>query len=85
MGFMSLAPGKTFLLFIMLGATLQVRADVMVNNLNQPKENYFGPIGGDANTNDFLIAQEFTQPAGPNPFQLKEITLPADQIINLDL
>jgi hypothetical protein len=72
---MSLTPTKNLLLFIMLAGVLPVRADIIVNNLNQPTENYFGPIGGDANTNDFLIAQEFTLPAGPNPFQLEEITL----------
>lgn len=72
---MSLTSAKNLLLSIMFAAALPVRADVMVSNLSQPTENYFGPIGVDANTNDFLIAQEFTLPAGPNPFQVEEITL----------
>ena len=34
-----------------------------MNNLNQPISAWDGPIGTDANTNDFLLAQEFTLPA----------------------
>jgi hypothetical protein len=66
---------KTIAVFIIIASVFRVGADVIVNNLNQPTEDYFGPIGSDSNTNDFLIGQEFTLPAGPNPFQLKEITL----------
>lgn len=60
------------LIFAGLG---QLRADVMVDNLGQPTENYFGPIGSDSNTNDFEIAQEFTLPAAATPFQLNAISL----------
>lgn len=51
------------------------RAEVMVNNLDEPTENYFGPIGDDSTTNDFLIGQEFTLPSGANPFQINKIAL----------
>jgi hypothetical protein len=59
---------------VVLGA-VPVRADDMVDNLNQPTENYFGPIGDDSSTNDFLIGQEFTLPAGATPYDLTGITL----------
>ncbi|MDE3066039.1 MAG: hypothetical protein KGJ60_00665 [Verrucomicrobiota bacterium] len=52
-----------------------VRADVLVDNLTQPTEGYYGPIGSDANTNDFLVAQEFTVPSGLTPYRLDKVTL----------
>jgi hypothetical protein len=61
-------------LFTFAAATF-ARADVIVNNLTQPTGNYYGPIGDDSNSNDFLIAQEFTLPAGPCPYRLNQITL----------
>ncbi len=51
------------------------RSDVIVNNLTQPTRNYYGPIGSDANSNDFRIGQEFLIPPGPNPYLLNEVTL----------
>jgi hypothetical protein len=61
--------------FFFFAAAVSLRAAVIVDNLSQPTANYFGPIGSDSNKNDFLIGQEFTFPAGPNPFQLNGITL----------
>jgi hypothetical protein len=68
---------KAFLgfVFFVSAATVSLRAAVIVDNLSQPTADYFGPIGSDSNSSDFLIGQEFTLPAGPNPFQLNEITL----------
>jgi hypothetical protein len=63
-----------FFLFLLM-TVVSVRADVIVDNLNQPTQNYFGPIGSDSNSNDFLIGQEFALPAGPNPFQLNDVAL----------
>jgi hypothetical protein len=60
---------------LILTAAVAVRGDVIVNNLNQPTQNYFGPIGDDSTTNDFLIGQEFTLPPGATPYQLNQITL----------
>jgi hypothetical protein len=68
---------KAFLEFVFFAfaTAVSLRAAVIVDNLSQPTANYFGPIGSDSNKNDFLIGQEFTFPAGPNPFQLNGITL----------
>lgn len=66
--------GVLTVFFTLIAATF-VRAEVIVDNLNQPTSYYFGPIGSDSNNNDFLIGQEFSFPSGPNPFQLSEITL----------
>ena len=43
--------------------TASVRAEVIVDNLSQPVSGWDGPIGTDANANDFLLAQEITLPA----------------------
>ena len=64
-----------FLCLSILTTTAVVRADVIVDNLNQPTEYYFGPIGGDSTTNDFLVGQEFSLPPGATPYQLNHITL----------
>ena len=49
-----------------------------MDNLDQTLAGYFGPIGTDSTTNDFLIGQEFTLPTG-NPFYtLNKITLLLD-------
>jgi hypothetical protein len=74
---MKLTSIKAFLgfVFFVFAAAVPLRSAVIVDNLSQPTEDYFGPIGSDSNTNDFLIGQEFTLPAGPNPFQLNGITL----------
>lgn len=64
-----------FVLFVTTLATAFIRADDIVDNLGQPTQNYAGPIGGDSSANDFLIGQEFTLPAGANPYQLNDITL----------
>lgn len=66
---------EPLLCFLILTAAAAVRADVIVNNLNQPTQNYFGPIGGDSTTNDFLVGQEFSLPPGATPYQLNQITL----------
>jgi hypothetical protein len=66
---------KTVLSCFILIAPVFVRADVIVDNLNQPTDNYFGPIGDGSNSNNFLIGQQFTLPSGPNPYQLSEVTL----------
>ena len=66
---------KALLSVVVLAVGALVHADVIVDNLNQPTANYFGPIGDDSNSNDFLVGQEITLPAGANPYQLNEITL----------
>lgn len=66
---------KALPLCAMVCAVAVAHADVIVNNLTQPTKNYYGPIGSDWNSNDFLVGQEFTLPAGANPFQLTKITL----------
>lgn len=66
---------KTFLFCFILITSLLARADVIVDNLNQPTQGYFGPIGNDSTTNDFLIGQEFTFPPSAAPYQLNQITL----------
>jgi uncharacterized protein YlzI (FlbEa/FlbD family) len=58
-----------FTLFVAMSAC----ADVIVDNLNQITANYFGSIGTDSNTNDFLIGQEFALPSGT--YKLDKITL----------
>jgi hypothetical protein len=75
--FMKLTSIKAFVefFFFVFAAAASLRAAVIVDNLSQPTANYFGPIGSDSNKNDFLIGQEFTLPAGSNPFQLNGITL----------
>jgi hypothetical protein len=50
------------ILAVMLSAA-SVQGDVIVNNLNQPVYGWDGPIGTDANANDYLLAQEITLPA----------------------
>ena len=60
---------------MMLAASVSAQAETMVENLDQPTQNYAGPIGDDSNNNDFLIGQEFTLPPGPNPYQLNDISL----------
>jgi hypothetical protein len=64
-----------FISFVLLMAMAGVRADVIVDNLNQPTRGYFGPIGTDANTNDFLIGQQFILPNEPTPYLLNKITV----------
>ena len=52
--------------YAILAVTLSaasLQGEVVVNNLNQPLSAWDGPIGTDANTNDFLLAQEITLPA----------------------
>ncbi|HUA67197.1 MAG TPA: choice-of-anchor R domain-containing protein, partial [Candidatus Saccharimonadales bacterium] len=66
---------KIILLFLGLIATGIVRADVIVDNLDQPTFEYYGPIGNDSNLNDFLIGQEFIVPGGATPFHLDKVTL----------
>lgn len=66
---------KTWLFLLALMVTISLHAGVIVNNLNQPTQDYFGPIGDDSNTNDFLIGQEFTLPASATPYRLDQITL----------
>jgi hypothetical protein len=61
--------------FLILMVFASVRAAVMVDNTTNQTGGFFGPIGNDANTHDFLIGQEFTFPPGPNPYQLNEISL----------
>lgn len=60
---------------MMLAASVSAQTETMVENLDQPTQNYAGPIGDDSNNNDFLIGQEFTLPPGPNPYQLNDISL----------
>lgn len=66
---------NTLLLFLVLIAAAAARADIIVDNLGQSTDNYFGPIGDDSTSNDFLIGQEFTMPSGAAPYQLTQITL----------
>lgn len=72
---MKLISVKIIVFLICFAGTVSLRADVIVDNLGQPTSNYYGPIGSDSNTNDFLIGEEFTFPSGPNPFKLNAITL----------
>lgn len=64
-----------FAALLVLVFTFFARADVIVNNTTNETYNYFGPIGDDADSEDFLIGQEFTLPAGTNVYQLDEISL----------
>src|SRR5215469_4636430 len=66
---------RAFLGLLLLGMACLARADVIVDNLNEMTGGYFGPIGNDSNTNDFLIGQQFTLPAGTNLYALDEISL----------
>src|SRR5580658_6496472 len=72
---MKLTSVEAIVCFACFAAAVSLRAAVIVDNLNQPTADYYGPIGSDSDNNDFLIGQEFTFPAGPNPFQLNRITL----------
>ncbi len=72
---MKIRSAKTPLFLLMFTVAASLQADVIVNNLSQPTDNYFGPIGDNSNTNDFLIGQEFTLPAEATPYQLDQITL----------
>ncbi|MGH7951869.1 MAG: choice-of-anchor R domain-containing protein, partial [Limisphaerales bacterium] len=51
----------------------RLRQSLVADNLEQPTAGWVGPIGTDANTNDFLIGQEFTLPAGN--YNLNKVTL----------
>jgi hypothetical protein len=66
---------KIFLFFLLMAASAMVRADVIVDNLEQPTQDFYGPIGDDSTTNDFLIGQEFTLPSSLTPYHLDKITL----------
>src|SRR5580658_7992952 len=55
--------------------TLCGRADVIVDNLGQPTEDYLVPIGDNSNSTGFLIGQEFSFPPGTNRYQLNEVDL----------
>lgn len=66
---------RTFLGFLLLATACVARADVVVDNLSEITQEYFGPIGDDSNTNNFLIGQEFTLPSGTNHYELDEISL----------
>lgn len=58
-------------------AAASVQGEAIVNNLNQPVSNWDGPIGTDANTNDFLLAQEITLPAvNYTGYLINKVTLP---------
>ncbi|MGA2028894.1 MAG: hypothetical protein ABSG87_02330, partial [Verrucomicrobiota bacterium] len=63
-----------FTLFVAMSAC----ADAIVDNLDQTTAGYYGPIGTDSNSNDFLIGQEFTLPAGNPSYTLNKITLLLD-------
>src|SRR5579863_6850984 len=66
---------RTFLGFLLLTVACLARADVIVDNMAERTAGYFGPIGDDSNTNDFLIGQEFTLPASTNFYELAEVSL----------
>ena len=72
---MKVMRAKTLLFFLILVPAALVHADVIVDNLHQPTENYSGPIGDGSTTNSFLIGQEFTLPPGATPYHLNKITL----------
>src|SRR5579859_6391654 len=65
--------------YAILAVTLvaaSVQGETIVNNLNQPVYNWDGPIGTDANNNDFLLAQEITLPAvNYASYLINEVTL----------
>ncbi len=62
-------------LFTLFVVAMSAYADVIVDNLDQTTDGYYGPIGTDSNTNDFLIGQEFTLSAGNPAYTLDQITL----------
>ena len=67
---------RALLFFLLLTPVVFVRADVIVDNLNQSTiSGYFGPIGDGNNSHNFLIGQEFTVPAGTNLYQLDDVSL----------
>src|SRR5215469_1410143 len=66
---------RAFLGCLLLSLCCLARADVIVNNLDEMTGGYFGPIGTDSNSTDFLIGQEFTLPASTNLYELDEVTL----------
>jgi hypothetical protein len=77
---MTFIRARELLFFFLLITTVCVRADVIVDNLDQPIDRYFGPIGDNANSNSFLIGQEFTLPASTNEYQMDEISLQLDPV-----
>ena len=66
---------KISLLSLLLMKAFSLHAGVIVGNLNEPTANYFGPLGSDSNTNDFLVGQEFSLPPSATPYRLTNITL----------
>src|SRR5579859_1681510 len=72
---MKVTRAKALLFFLMLISATVLHADVIVDNLLQPTQDYSGPIGDSSTTNGFLIGQEFTLPPGATPFRLTQITL----------
>jgi hypothetical protein len=71
-----MTPARLFLGIVLMITASLARADLIVDNLNENTiAGYFGPIGNDSNTNDFLIGQEFTLPASTNLYQLDEVSL----------
>jgi hypothetical protein len=53
-----------------------LQGEVIVNNLTQPVLGWDGPIGTDANTNDFLLAQQIALPAANYAsYVLNKVTL----------
>lgn len=66
---------KWLVLSLIFAGLGPLRADVIVDNLGQPTENFSGPIGSDSNSNDFEIGQEFTLPPAATPFQLNAVSL----------
>jgi hypothetical protein len=54
---------RQYAILVMTLATASVQGEVIVNNLNQPVSAWDGPIGTNANTNGFLLAQQITLPA----------------------
>ena len=51
----------------------RLRQGLAVDNLDQPSADWAGPLGSDADSNDFLIGQEFTLPTGN--YALNQISL----------
>jgi hypothetical protein len=72
---MKLICARVPLFFIVFFFAALARADVIVDNFSQPTLGYYGPIGDDADSSDFLIGQEFTFAPEPSPYQINEITL----------
>ncbi|HKI68153.1 MAG TPA: choice-of-anchor R domain-containing protein, partial [Verrucomicrobiae bacterium] len=56
----------------------RLRQIFAANNLDQTTAGYYGPIGTNANTNGFLIGQQFSLPAGN--YTLDKVTLLLDTI-----